>query len=103
MSPDWNFVPDQWQVQMWAKAFEKLGPDGKLYICAGQLEDCNSQIIPGINVASKIKRLAGEDESAYTNRMTQQTIDEILSNAPDSRVLVLPDGPFAVPVLEKHN
>jgi nickel-dependent lactate racemase len=99
LSCDWTLVPDQWQVQMWAKAYEKMGPDGQLFICAGQLENCNSDLLCGVNVSSRTKRFPDENPAAYITRMTQQVIDEHLRKSPGSRVLVLPDGPFAVPVL----
>ena len=101
-SSDWAFVPEQWQVQMWAKVFEKLGPEGQLFICAAQLENSDSSLIPGINVSSQTKSLPDEDIAAYTTRITQQTINELLGTSPNSSVLVLPDGPYAVPVFKKH-
>lgn len=99
LSPDWIFVPEQWQAQMWAKVFEKLGPDGQVFVCAGQLECCDSSLLCGVTVSSHIKSFPDEGIEAYTTRMAQQTIDEQLRKSPNSRVLVLPDGPFAVPVL----
>ena len=98
-SPNWSFVPDQWQVQMWAKVFEKLGSAKKLFICAPQLENYTEKLIPETNVSSQIKRLEGETDISFTQRMMQQTIDTQLSISPESSVLVLPDGPYAVPVI----
>ncbi len=99
LSADWSFVPEQWQVQMWAKVFEKLGSAKKLFICAPQLENYTGKLIPETNVSSQIKRLTGETNIEFTQRMMQQTIDTQLSTLPNSSVLVLPDGPYAVPVI----
>ena len=30
-SPDWTFLPDQWEVQMWAKLFEKIPLENLVY------------------------------------------------------------------------
>jgi len=98
-SSDWSFVPEQWQVQMWAKAFEKLGSAKFFFTCAPQLENYTQKLIPETNVSSQIKRLAGETDIRFTQRMMQQTIDTQLGISPDSSVLVLPDGPYAVPVI----
>ena len=40
LDPDWTFVPDQWEVQMWSKAYRRLAGPKEIYICAPQLEDC---------------------------------------------------------------
>lgn len=96
---DWIFIPEQWQVQMWSKAFEKLGSTKKLFICAPQLQSYTDKLIPETNISSQIKRLTGETDIGFTQRMMQQTIDTQLSASPDSSSLVLPDGPYAVPVI----
>ena len=98
-SAGWSFVPEQWQVQMWAKAFEKLGSAKKLFICAPQLENYTEKLIPETNVSSQIKRSEGETNISFTQRMMQQTIDTQLRISPNSSVLVLPDGPYTVPVI----
>lgn len=46
LSPDWAFVPDQWQVQMWAKVFRKINMED-LYYFSPQLPARDYQIIPG--------------------------------------------------------
>ena len=101
LADDWSFVPDQWQVQMWAKALRKLNSPKHLYTCATQLEDCPGDLIPEVNVASQIKRFANECDIDFARRMTQHTIDKLIKNVPDEKILVLLDGPYTVPVLEK--
>ena len=98
LADDWTFTPEQWQVQMWAKVFEKLGSPEHVYSCMPQLEDCPEELIPEINVASQIKRSGGECNADFARRIMQQTIDQVIKSRPDGKVLVLPDGPYAVPV-----
>ncbi len=98
LSEDWTFTPEQWQVQMWAKVFEKVGGPEHVYSCMPQLEDCPEELIPEINVASQIKRSEGECNADFARRIMQQTIDQAIRNRPDGKILVLPDGPYAVPV-----
>lgn len=98
LSDDWSFVPEQWQVQMWARVLQKLGNPKHLYTCMPQLEDCPEDLIPGVNVASQINRFEGECDADFARRITQQAIDQAIRNIPDGKVLVLPNGPYAVPI-----
>ena len=101
LANDWTFVPDQWQVQMWAKTLQKLDSPKHLYTCAAQLEGCPDDLVPEVNVASEIRRFPGECDVDFARRMTQQTIDNLIKNVPDEKILVLPDGPYAVPILRE--
>ncbi|MBN2456607.1 MAG: nickel-dependent lactate racemase [Sedimentisphaerales bacterium] len=101
LSDEWSFVPDQWEVQMWAKAFQKLDNPKNLYTCAARLENCSKDLIPETNVASQIKRSPGEDDLHFTERIAQERIDELVRSAPNAKILVLPDGPYAIPVFSK--
>jgi len=97
-SADRSFVPKQRQVQKWAQAFERPGSVKKVFTCAPQLEGYTEKLIPETNVCRQIKRLAGETDIGFTQRMMQQTINTQLGISAGSSVLVLPDGPYAVPV-----
>jgi nickel-dependent lactate racemase len=99
LSDDWEFEPEQWQVQMWSKVFQRIGEPKNLYNCAVRLAEPASELIAETNAAAEVKRIAGEDEPAYAERMVQTTIDKILASYPDNSVLVLPDGPYSIPVL----
>lgn len=96
MSSKWDFVPEQWQVQMWARVFEKLGDFKKLYICSPQLDKYKNEI-PGINVASEIKRFNGENDVHYAGRLLQRTIDNLSNIGSKKTILILPEGPYVVP------
>jgi len=98
LSDDWGFVPEQWEAQMWAKVFSKLGDAKKLYLCSPRLRSLSDGVIPERNVGGEIERAAGEDEADYAGRMVQYSIDKIMAECPDAKVLVLPDGPYLVPV-----
>lgn len=101
LSDDWSFVPEQWEAQMWAKVFEKLADPKHLYICMPQLEDCPEGLIPEVNVAAQVKRLENECDADFAQRIMQQTIEQVTRNVPDGKILILPDGPYAVPILGK--
>ncbi|UCF15192.1 MAG: nickel-dependent lactate racemase [Phycisphaerales bacterium] len=97
LAPDWAFVPDQWEVQMWAKAYRRLAGPKEIYICAPQLEDCPADSLPETNVAAQNKRLPGESNADFARRILQQTIDRLTRGTGEKETLVLPEGPYAVP------
>lgn len=100
LSPDWTFVPEQWQVQMWAKVFRKIAMEN-LYYFAPQLPARDYQIIPGVNGNKFLP-----EELRYTGR--PETISLFIENAIRScleapgaaelTVAFLADGPYGVPV-----
>ncbi|MDA3958663.1 lactate racemase domain-containing protein [Oceanispirochaeta sp.] len=47
-SPDWTFVPDQWQVQMWSKLFKIIPQDHFIYY-APQIDEQDYEILSGVN------------------------------------------------------
>lgn len=83
LSRDWAFVPEQWQVQMWAKVFAALQKPENLYLCTAQMEKSDRDLFIESNIS--ISRL-------------QNIIDEVVR--PDDSILVLPNGPYSIPVLE---
>jgi hypothetical protein len=99
LSSGWKFVPEQWEVQMWVKVFEKLESCKHYYTCAAQLADCGEDLIPETNVAGQMRRRTGESDIDYTQRMMQETIDRLTEGVSARKVLILPDGPYAVPVI----
>ena len=46
--PDWVFTKDQWEPEMWGKAFRRVGSDGLIF-CAPQIPEEDSLILPGVN------------------------------------------------------
>jgi len=101
LAEDWIFVPDQWEVQMWAKVFIHLGDPERVHVCAPRLEHSPADLFPEDNVAARVGRLPDEADVAFARRMVQETIDRVLDGSPAKTVLVLPDGPYAVPVLHR--
>ena len=100
LTEDWTFVPDQWEVQMWSKAYRRLAGPKEIYICAPQLEDYGEDLLPETNVAAQNKRVTGESNVDFARRILQQTIDRLTQGPADKETLVLPDGPYAVPQLQ---
>jgi nickel-dependent lactate racemase len=47
-SPDWTFVPEQWEVQAWASVLERVGEEGLVYY-SPQVGPVDSAVLPGVD------------------------------------------------------
>lgn len=94
LSPDWTFVPEQWEVQMWGRALRKLGPAGRLVYCAPLLTGASFQGLPGEDGGAGLHGLAGR---SLAEAMVQRALDAAVEATPGARVAVLADGPYGVP------
>jgi SAM-dependent methyltransferase len=95
--PDWLFAPDQWEVQMWGRVFRRLGDFTNLVYCAPQLtgEAFRRAAIPALDGGAGVAGLRGRD---LAEAMVQLAIDGILTAFPATRMAVLLDGPYGVPI-----
>ncbi len=101
LDPSWTFVPEQWEAQMWTRLFEKISPQNLLYCCL-EISDRDFAWIPGENA----RRLVKEKESL--EKLMNKTIEwavirekDRLGRNPDT--VVLPDGPYGIPLSEVHS
>jgi len=103
-SAEWTFIPDQWEVQMWARVFQKLASQGKLIYCSPQLTgpafDTNG--LPGTDGGSGVKISGVLPMAKMARAMAQKAVDEFCSENPDGRIAVLLDGPYGVPLLKTN-
>ena len=93
-APEWSFVPDQWELQMWGRALRKLGRADRLIYCAPQLTGAAFAGLPGTDGGAGLTGLAGR---ALAEAMVQRAINAALAARPDARLAVLADGPYGVP------
>lgn len=100
LAKDWSFVTEQWEVQMWAKVFERLGSTERFYTCAPRLAYCSEELLPETNMAAQARPLASEDELTFAERIIRQTVDRVVGQDTEKSILILPDGPYAVPVYQ---
>ena len=95
LSPDWEFVPEQWEIQMWGRVFRKLGSRERLIYCSPRLtgsvfRECD---LPGMDGGIGIERLSGRDLAEV---MVQRAIDR---HGAGKTMAVLADGPYGVPTV----
>ncbi len=103
LSPDWTFIPDQWQVQMWARVFAKIPPENFVHY-APQFTKEHYGIIPGVDGSAFLKRPSKQGAGV-------ESIGEVLASAlarfkapleaegrQDVTLAFLADGPYGIPV-----
>lgn len=94
--PDWTFVPEQWEPQMWGRLFKKTPPEN-LYYCSPDIPSEAFAWIPGRdarNFSPESNELASLVNAAV-DRAVKELRDR-LGREPDAAVLK--DGPYAVPL-----
>jgi nickel-dependent lactate racemase len=103
--PEWEFVPDQWQVQKWDQFFESAGGYDRLIYCTTGIPERDLGWLPGRSGYEFLGESRGDQavrddaegmvRCAVSAALGEQT--ERLGSEP--RVAVLTDGPYAVPTL----
>ncbi|MBA7550105.1 hypothetical protein ES705_42611 [subsurface metagenome] len=103
LSPDWTFIPDQWQVQMWCRLFSKIPPENFIYY-SPRLSFNDYKIIPGVDgniFLPRSERYKGNFKNAaqVIEKALEAAICELKSAAQEKpRIAYLADGPYGVPV-----
>jgi nickel-dependent lactate racemase len=104
MAPEWRFVPDQWEPQMWGKVLAKVDPRD-LYYCGTGLEAADYEIIPGFDGHTLLPEAERYGkEPAELGTMTGAAVREAVRRHHERegrrpRVAVLADGPYGIPVV----
>jgi hypothetical protein len=101
-SKDWNFIPEQWQVQMWSKVFSRI-PMENFTFCAPHISQKDAQILPGIDgntllPASRRYSRNLDDAKDMVELAVAKAMREYKEAGVEPSVAFLKDGPYAVPV-----
>ncbi len=103
-SPDWTFLPEQWQVQMWAKVFDRIEAEHML-VYSPSLDEIWWPGLPGINgkrfLPDADQKNPGSD--CFT-KMVEGALQYIAgqkkTSIGDLSVVYVSDGPYVVPYTE---
>jgi len=95
LSPDWTFIPEQWQVQMWNKLF-RLIPQSHFLYYSPQFGPQEYRICPGEPLAG----LSGIKAGTLQDQLTSALEALLKKIGPDASVCFMADGPYGVPVYE---
>ena len=106
--PEWTFLPEQWQVQMWAKVFRRIDMGSFIYF-APQLGDFHWRDLPGVDgrkflPPERLKHLTFEDSAA----VVENAVDDFLERGGFTRadvargkfrIAFLSDGSYGIPII----
>ena len=98
LDPSWTFVPDQWEAQMWTRLLNKISPQNLIYCCL-EIPDQDFAWITGTNARTIVQ------ETKSLQELMNRTIDWALNTKKsrlghDPQTVVLPDGPYGIPLSE---
>lgn len=98
INPSWTFVPEQWEVQMWARLFLKIPPENLLY-CTLEIPESSFAWLPETDARSLVPKARSLEE------LVEGALNWALNNfqkrmGPEARVAFLSDGPYGIPVAE---
>lgn len=102
-SPDWVFIQEQWQVQMWSKLFTKIPMDHVLYY-SPQLSKEDYAIIPGIDCNQYLPPERQYQGSLKTiSEVIEKGIEDMVKQIKTEKqgeisIAFLADGPYGVVV-----
>ncbi|MBE3089188.1 MAG: nickel-dependent lactate racemase [Actinobacteria bacterium] len=103
LSPDWPFIPDQWQVQMWTRLFSKIPPENFIYY-SPRLSFNDYKIIPGVDgniflPANKRYKGTLKDISQIIESAINKIDNEFkLKGKRGFNISFLSDGPYGIPI-----
>lgn len=98
-SPDWTFIPDQWQVQEWGKVFSHI-PMDHMILYAPRIARSRWPDLPGVNGADAMKTDGALSPDCYTrfiNEVIPYISEKTGRRAENLHIAYLMDGPYAVP------
>ena len=96
IDPEWNFVPEQWEAQMWTRLFKKIPPQNLIY-CTLDIPEKEFSWLPGKDarsIAPQAKSLQELVEKSLASALN--TLRQRLQKEPS--VALLPDGPYGIPL-----
>ena len=96
LSPDWTFVPEQWEAQMWTRLFERTSPENFLYCCQ-EIPEEDFDWIPGMDARSLVGKTKSLSQLVDRSiAWAVQALQARLNRPPE--IAILPDGPYGIPV-----
>jgi nickel-dependent lactate racemase len=92
-SPDWTFIPEQWEVQAWARVLQALGPRGLVYY-SPQLRATDAAIIPGVDGNRFLPE--GSRYRSETGNVARVLQGVLAERGDGARMAFLADGPYGI-------
>jgi nickel-dependent lactate racemase len=103
LSPDWTFIPEQWQIQMWAKLFTKIPMENFTYY-SPQFGPADYRLVPGNDgnrLLPEALQYRGTLETIplFVERAVEKAIAELREQGvKEPSIAYLSDGPYGIPM-----
>ena len=103
LSPDWEFVPEQWEAQMWARVLQRT-PQEDVIFFSPTLPESDYRVLPncdGTRYLPKGQRYQGQwdDISFVVEAAISEEVNRICATEHrEARVAFLADGPYGIPI-----
>ncbi len=102
--PEWKFIKDQWEPEVWGRVLKKVGEEGLIY-CSLEIERPEYNLLPGICGLDFLKGKRVRPSLEKAREMVQKAILYAVSRYHEKGVkpsmAFIREGPYAVPVLKK--
>ena len=103
-TPGWQFMHEQWQVQMWGKAFSKVGFEDHIIYCSTDIPKEKYLDIPGLAAIN----LLPETETPTIWQITRKALSFAINKlqkmgVAKPSIVYLKDGPYSVPIIEEDS
>jgi nickel-dependent lactate racemase len=99
-SPDWTFIPEQWEVQAWARVLSAVGPEGLVYY-SPQFAPEHYAVVPGADGSGLLpESLRGRLDPANPSRVVAGVLERARrargGQTGEPRIAFLADGPYGI-------
>ncbi|NLW56846.1 MAG: nickel-dependent lactate racemase [Firmicutes bacterium] len=104
LSPDWVFIPDLWQAQMWTKLFAKIPPENLIYF-SPSMSAHDYHILPcrDGNLYLPPEQRYGGDLASIPMVVTAAVTEEVerirKEEKREATIAYLADGPYGIPFI----
>jgi len=100
-SPEWVFIPEQWQVQMWSKLFAHI-PMDNFYYYSPQFTSEHYAVVPGIDGSQFVNSTSiTEAAQEFYLGALEDVAKRMNKQVEELSVCVLIDGPYGIPVKKR--
>jgi nickel-dependent lactate racemase len=101
LSAEWSFIQEQWQAQLWCKAFEILQSFENLIYCSTDIPLQSYDSIPCLPGIQLVKELPTIENIVYSSIMYAYQKYRI-PGFQEPSILFLKDGPYGIPVMPQN-
>ena len=102
-SPDWTFLPEQWQVQQWAKVFKQTD-EKNFYFYAPQIKSKEFCLLPGIDIRLLDGDKLDDDSVDVFDKAIWNALRDIEKRSgkrlEEMSICYLAEGPYEIPVVK---